>query len=290
MQPSSPGRFPLHGWLGLGLVAVFWPLNWMLPGDRTLWGFFPLWLGYCLAIDGINVRRRGTSLLTRSVIGYGALFAISVPIWWLFEAINLRTHDWLYLGVERLGRFEYAFWSSLSFSTVVPAVLGTAELIAGTGAVRRLRGGPGLAPSRGRLAAFALAGLAMLAALLAWPELFFPFTWLSVAFIVDPLNAGLGHRSLLDFAARRDWRAPVSLAAGALVCGFFWELWNFWSYPKWVYRIPRFDFWHVFEMPLLGYLGYVPFALELFAMVHLAFGVAGRARTDYVTAGLAADP
>ena len=28
-------RWPIHGWLGLGIVAIFWTLNWSLPGLRT---------------------------------------------------------------------------------------------------------------------------------------------------------------------------------------------------------------------------------------------------------------
>ena len=61
----------------------------------------------------------------------------------------------------------------------------------------------------------------------------------------------------------------MALALGALVCGFFWELWNFYSYPKWTYHTPGVEFLHVFEMPLLGFLGYPPFGLELYALVHL---------------------
>ena len=43
-QPAVPVRrtFPLHGWLGLALVALAWPANWFLPGLRTAWFFFPL--------------------------------------------------------------------------------------------------------------------------------------------------------------------------------------------------------------------------------------------------------
>ena len=67
-------------------------------------------------------------------------------------------------------------------------------------------------------------------------------------------------------------RPVVALALGALVCGFFWEMWNVYAYPKWVYRTPGVQFWHVFEMPLLGYVGYPPFALELFALLHLVSG------------------
>ena len=59
-------RFPLHGWLGLLLVGLFWPLNWLLEGLRTHWGFFPLWLGYSLAVDGICQYRSGTSLLANN--------------------------------------------------------------------------------------------------------------------------------------------------------------------------------------------------------------------------------
>ncbi|MCP4898432.1 MAG: hypothetical protein GY906_15770, partial [bacterium] len=36
---------------------------------------------------------------------------------------------------------------------------------------------------------------------------------------------------------------------------------------------PFFDFVRIFEMPLLGYGGYLPFALELFVMYHLVTGV-----------------
>jgi hypothetical protein len=48
-----------------------------------------------------------------------------------------------------------------------------------------------------------------------------------------------------------------------------WESWNFYSLPKWVYHTPGAQFLHVFEMPLLGYAGYIPFALELFALKSL---------------------
>jgi hypothetical protein len=47
------------------------------------------------------------------------------------------------------------------------------------------------------------------------------------------------------------------------VCGFFWEAWNFYSYPKWVYHVPFVSWLKLFEMPLLGYGGYLPFALEV---------------------------
>ena len=107
--------YPWHGWLGLGMVVVFWALNWSLDGLRTHWGVFPLWLGYCLAVDGLNVYRTGTSLLTRGPWRYLTLFLISAPIWWSFELVNWRTQNWQYLGREFFSDLEYLLLASLSF-------------------------------------------------------------------------------------------------------------------------------------------------------------------------------
>jgi len=274
-------RWPHHGWLGLLLVAVFWPLNWGLDGMRTQWGFFPLWLGYCLTVDALVVRRKGTSLLTRSGLGYIGLFLASIPCWWLFELINNRTQNWIYVS-EEIGDLEYTLFASLSFSTVIPAVFGTAELAGTFGWIRRLGSGPRIGGSTRVVAGFFVAGWIMLALLLIWPRYFFPFVWLSVYFILDPINVRMGNRSLFEFTRRRDWRPVVALWVGCLICGFFWELWNFWSYPRWVYDVPFVGVLKVFEMPLLGYGGYLPFALELFALYHLMLGLLGRGRWDYV--------
>jgi hypothetical protein len=53
-------------------------------------------------------------------------------------------------------------------------------------------------------------------------------------------------------------------------------MWNYWSWPKWIYHTPGVQFLHVFEMPLLGYGGYVPFALELFGLMNFLWRRAPR--------------
>jgi hypothetical protein len=268
-------RWPWHGWLGLALVAVFWPLNWGLDGLRTHWVFFPLWLGYCLTVDALTVRRRGDSLLTRSPRAYCGLFLASVPAWWLFELINQRTRNWIYLDNGLIGPVEHALLASLAFSTVIPAVFGTAELVSSFGWVQRLPAGPRIEVTKTVLWGFLLAGLAMLALTLAWPRYFYPFVWLSVFFILEPINQLLGNRTLLANIAKSDWRPIISLWLGTLICGFFWEFWNYWSFPKWIYNVPFVDFGRIFEMPVLGYGGYLPFSLELFALYHLVAGILG---------------
>jgi len=279
-RPATAG-WPLHGWLGLALVAVFWILNWS-PALwdplllRTHWAFFPLWLGYCLTVDALVFRRKGNSMLTRNPVAYACLFLVSAPAWWLFELLNLRAENWIYEGREFFTDFEYFLLASLSFSTVMPAVFGTAELVGTFGWMTRVGRGPAIVPTRTTLVGLFLTGWLMLALLLLWPKYFFPFMWASVFLILEPTNVLLRNRSLVAHTAEGDWRPVLALSVGCLICGFFWELWNFYSHPKWVYQVPFVDFLHVFEMPLLGYPGYIPFSLELFALYHPTVGLFGR--------------
>jgi hypothetical protein len=39
-------------------------------------------------------------------------------------------------------------------------------------------------------------------------------------------------------------------------------MWNYCSMPRWGYSIPFVHRFQIFEMPLLGYAGYLPFGLE----------------------------
>ena len=276
------GRFPLHGWLGIALVVVFWGLNWTISGLRTHWGFFPLWLGYCLAIDGLVFWRSGTSMLTRSPRKYVGLFLVSAPVWWIFEVLNVRTQNWTYVGAETFSPIEYAFWTTLSFTTVIPAVFGSAEFFASSGFVKRIGRGPAIGNDRRTTLFFFLLGWGMLVALWAWPRIFFPFIWLSLYFILEPVNVWLGNRSLADWTRKGDWRPVISLWLGVLLTAFFWEMWNYYSFPKWIYHVPWGGWLHIFEMPLLGYGGYLPFALELYALYHWTSGFLGDRRTAFV--------
>jgi len=278
--------FPLYGWLGVLLVIIFWIITWRLEGLRTQWAFFPLWLGYSLCIDAINRFRTGTSLATRNRTGYAALFLISAPSWWLFEILNNRVHNWEYLGRDQFGVFQFFILTTISFTTVMPAVFGSAEFVASFRWIKNLKKGPVIRSHSKNALTFFVIGIVMLSLMLTWPEYFFPFMWLSVFFILEPINIWLGHVTIADWTGKSDWRPVISLWIGALMCGFFWELWNFYSYPKWIYHVPWVDFLRIFEMPLLGYGGYLPFSLELFSLYHLIAGLFGKKRIKFLTVGI----
>jgi len=98
MKTTSLKQVPVHFWIGIALILCFWYLNWSLTGLRTHWGFFPLWLGYCLTVDGLVFYQKGSSFFTRNKSAYFLLFLISAPTWWLFEFFNYFTQNWRYSG------------------------------------------------------------------------------------------------------------------------------------------------------------------------------------------------
>lgn len=267
--------FPIQGWVGALLIAIFWPLNWLAGGNRTHLGFFPLWLGYCLVLDGWVYRRKGHSLLTRNWRRYLGLFGLSIPMWWMFEALNIRLQNWRYIGRDTFTALEYAALASLSFSTVIPAVLESAEWVGSFDFLRFIKGGPRLNPGRGVEIVTFFGGWVALGLVLIWPRYFFPLVWLAIYFILEPLNRWLGYRTILSWTKEGDWRVLGALFLGVLITGFFWEMWNYFSFPKWIYSVPFVAGVRAFEMPLLGYGGYLPFSLEIFAYYHLVSGLLG---------------
>jgi hypothetical protein len=162
----------------------------------------------------------------------------------------------------------------------MPAVFGTAELAGTFTWIRRMKFKLRFGITPARLIALFAAGLIMLLLMSIWPIYFFPFVWLSVYLMLEPLNAWLKNRTLLQYISMGNWQPLLALWVGCIICGFFWEMWNFYSYPKWIYCIPFFNFLHVFEMPLLGYLGYLPFSMELFALYHFTVGLCKSCRTE----------
>ncbi|MEX0787844.1 MAG: hypothetical protein WD040_03495, partial [Anaerolineales bacterium] len=96
--------------------------------------------------------------------------------------------------------------------------------------------------------------------------------WIGFLLVLDPINHKLGVPSLwARWRAGDRWAVGDLLAAG-LACGFLWEAWNWQAFQAggghWVYTIPdalRLFGLHFGQMPLLGLLGFPPFALELFA-------------------------
>jgi len=268
-RPRKPAkyRFPWWGWLGILSGAGFWILAW----NRFAWfallqphTFFPLWLSYIVVINGFCRRRTGRCLMLNRTGYFLLLFPASAAFWWFFEYLNRFVRNWYYSGAQ-YGPWEYFWLATLSFSTVLPAVLSTRDWISESPLIREAfnRTQP-LSIQRPRIPA--TAGLILSGAGLAgigiWPDMLFPLLWVSPMIIIISLQVLLGETTVLSRISRGNWRIVAASALAALFCGWFWEMWNIFSLAKWEYTIPFVHRFKIFEMPILGYAGYLPFGLE----------------------------
>ncbi len=264
-------HFPWWGWIGVLTGLIMWALAW----TRFPWfsifqshAFAPLWLSYVVVINGLTYKRDGRCMMIDRPGFFLLLFPVSAGFWWFFEYLNRFVQNWHYI-VADYGPWEYFCYSTLSFSTVLPAVLGTREWMFGFSWLEKGFGEFAVVrPSCPRVLAWTVLGIsgAGLAGIGVWPDYLFPLLWVSPLLIIISLQTLAGESHVLSGVARGDWRLVIFSSLAALFCGLFWEMWNYYSLAKWEYTIPFVDRYQLFEMPILGYAGYLPFGLECAAI------------------------
>ncbi len=283
MNRPARRHFPRYGVVGLaGLVLM----EAAVAGSRVEpWQAFPwwritgwmtpvCWWCYILAVDAWIYRKKGASLLTtrRELLALECL--LSVAFWCVFEAYNRVMPGWRYVNLDENLSVRLAGYA-IAFATIMPGMFLTAEWLQchGLFAARRCRPrrwtASGLNVSMAVGAAFCFVPPFLPE---AWRGYLWAMVWVGWFLMLEPINYRRGLPSLY-----RDWergevaRTAQLLAAGA-ICGLLWEFWNMWAYTKWVYIFPPGIPAKYFEMPVLGFLGFLPFALDYFAMFHFLAG------------------
>src|SRR5882672_8925878 len=146
-----------------------------------------LWWSYIFVVDFAVCKLRGTSLLRDRPKEFLFLAVWSVPVWILFEAVNLRIQNWYYVMAPwsfSLGMSYLLF----AFGTVLPAIFETMELMVGLieklSPTGRITGRP-FTISRWSVRVQLGIGALMLVLLLVDPEDFFCLAWGFVFFLTD---------------------------------------------------------------------------------------------------------
>ena len=243
----------------------------MLLGIEPIasWYYSLAWYPTIAIADALARRRDATTpmLLARPGVLFG-LMAWSTLIWLSFELWNLRLANWYYVNVpdERLLRWP---GTVIAFATVLPGIFAFERLFATYGIGERWRT-PRFILSPRMLQIFLGIGIVSAVLVLVWPRLFFPLVWGVTFFLVAPLNCRLGGRSLLREVSHGRWGLVIRLLLAGAVCGFLWELFNIRARAKWIYTVPGLEDVKLFEMPLLGFIGFPVFALECYEMYRAA--------------------
>jgi hypothetical protein len=234
------------------------------------------WLGYLFTFDGLLTllaRRRGDRSITplrarpnRFVVAW----LTSIPVWCFFDWVNFYYMDaWTYHGLpdSRASRFLGYF---VAFAAISPGMFLAAQLFQHLG-FRRLRTS-GVRIGRPIQVAVCLLGLVFVIYPFWVPDPIANLTlWVSLIFFLDPVVFWLGGPSIVgDWRAGR-WGRTLALMSGGALCGFCWEFWNYWALAKWTYHLPflgDLEHYRYFEMPWIGFQGFLPFAIECWVMLN----------------------
>ncbi|UCH91886.1 MAG: hypothetical protein JSU60_04110 [Nitrospirota bacterium] len=270
--------FPWWGWIALFWVASSWILAWTRFSWFEPWQphTFPLlWFGYILVLNALTYQRSGQCMITHQPRLLCHLFLLSAGFWWAFEYLNQYVNNWHYVNLPHTSHFEYILQTTVAFSTVLPAVLSTDEWLATfsrlTLPFKNWRPLPWMIHQKTGWIFLGLGSLG-LGLIGIWPTILYPLLWISpLCALVGIQFLGKG-KSCLQSLARGDWRPVVLSALAALMCGFWWELWNAKSMVHWEYTIPYVHTFKIFEMPILGYSGYIPFGLTCLTITEFALG------------------
>lgn len=284
-------KIPWYIFPGVVLILLMQAFVFLRVDTVTTWATPVYWTGLILILDSLlYAAGRGSLLKTGAVFPVALLSILS---WWMFEWYNIFISNWHYVNLTHplVIRYLGYFWA---FGTILPGVLltyGILHLL-----LKDIKGKKWTV-SRSLIVGFFLLGLLFLAIPVipfsmyhtgraADPDLFVlfrwaadtrlseytaAFVWTGFVLLLEPVNYLMGNRCLLKHLEQGNYRVPVALSLAGMLDGYLWEFWNNWAHTKWRYTVPILGNVKIFEMPVLGYFGFIAFAWELYNMVSLIY-------------------
>ena len=230
--------------------------------------FTPIqWWNYIFLADAIVAARQKRSLITGRPVEFLVMLVLSNVCWLIFEGYNLVLRNWYYIDLAS-ARWQRLLGAFAAFATIFPGIFITADLLESFGFFRDRNPKPRVL-SQGFLIASFTGGLACVVFPLLFPSPYiFGMVWMGFFFLADPVNYWKKNSSIFADLENGKWQRFLLLLSAGAICGVLWEFWNYWARAKWIYTVPFTKDLKYFEMPLLGLLGFPPFALECFAMYH----------------------
>ena len=269
---SAKGRFPWWGWLALAVMGGGWVLAWTRFEWFVRFQRYPYvlqWGGFIVFMNALCVKRCGRSLLTHCTGPFLLTFPASVLFWWFFEYLNRYVWNWYYVGIPGISAEEYVLFGSLCYSSVLPGVTSVAAWLGTFGCFTDdVCAGMLKVDVRSKtlLAVMIVLSIVGLTGIVFIPQFTYPLLWISPLMVFVIVQVALKEKCVLDVLTTGNWSLIVRFAAGALVCGIVWETWNYYSLAKWIYAVPYVHRFQVWEMPLMGFGGYLPFGMECAAV------------------------
>lgn len=261
--------------IAIGATIVLIATAGMLRGREPFASFYYIfaWYGTLLAAEGVvaltgGAGERGRFLLLDRPAHLLSMLGWSAVIWLFYEVWNFRLENWYYVFLPNTWAVRWV-GTIVAFATVLPAVFLSEAVLNGLGVARDARSRT-FAVTPALLRRLQIAGVVMMVLVLAFPRYCFPLVWGATTLFVEPIvyRRAPGRSLLGDLAAGRPGRLYRLLLGGAAI-GLLWEMYNIRARMKWIYTVPGLEELKLFEMPVLGFFGFPPFAIECFVLWQL---------------------
>ncbi|NQT62433.1 MAG: hypothetical protein HQ556_05695 [Candidatus Marinimicrobia bacterium] len=270
---------PIWFWIGLimwgGCLTMLFTrmteLKWLLH-----WSDLPIFWGFTLMLDGIVYKRKGgvsiIATIPQEMVG---IALSSVAGWMIFEYLNFFVgENWYYPAGDIIPNTEFLLYAIIGSSGLIPMAFEWYSLL-NTFEGMKHRFDQGLKFSlplwfKNIVLVIAFSGMFVSG---LFPNQMFFSLWVSplliLAIILDRINVWTPFEPIKD----GNWTPILVFALTYLLTGVSMEAWNFFSAAHandvvttyapayWVYSLPYVNTPRMFEMPILGYLGYLPFSV-----------------------------
>ncbi|MCK5011765.1 MAG: DUF4332 domain-containing protein, partial [Deltaproteobacteria bacterium] len=254
----------IHGILGLFILVFSEILMFKGAEPFASWFYYFAWWSYILIVDSIIYKIKKNSLIMNRTGEFFLMLFWSVFIWTFFEAINLIMKNWYYVNVVPICVVRWLGYG-VAYATVLPGLFETTELLESLGLFKNSSVKPISVNKLWTISSLVL-GIACFFGVFFYPKFCFPLIWGSFVFLLEPINYRWGGKSILRDWANGSLRKFYLLLTAGCICGILWEFWNFWATTKWIYTVPFLEELKLFEMPLVGFLGFPPFTVECYVM------------------------
>lgn len=271
--------FPIWFWIG-GIVwagsFIFLLCHFTTPKWFLNWAYIPLYWGFTFMLDGIVYKRtRGKSIFNNApqeLIGIGVS---SIGGWLIFEYLNFFVQEYWYYPMGNLvPDDEFCTYAIFASSALMPLCFEWYSLFnTFPKFVNKYKNGPKIVFNKTMQMASLILAFVGLFFMSFYPTWLCPIIWLSPLVIIAATLSLLGIWNPFTSIKNGNWTPFLFMALTYLLEGFLLEGQNYisashangvleTSYPGyWVYNVPFVNRFHIFEMPVVGFYGYLPFGV-----------------------------
>lgn len=280
LPPVTKVKFPIWGWVGvfmLGLPLVLLWGHFSEPKVLLNWAWVPVFWGYTFLLDGIlYVRTGGKSIVNNSPKEMIAIGIAAMGGWMIFEYLNFFVDDnWFYPNGGSIPDDEFLLYAIIGSSGLIPVIFVIYRILNTFPSIKnKYSQGPKFSLTNWQVNLIMVIFLIGLTIISFFPDQLFGLLWIAPMALLAIGLRKIGLWSPFTEIKNGNWSPFFKYSLTYLIYGVSLECINYFSaqHPAnealithtpayWVYSIPYVNFWHLFEMPILGFLGYLPFGL-----------------------------